>query len=154
MTWGSQVCVPFLFCSVLTELQNVSNRSRLLLSEIEQRCVGRSVFRPELHVQFWSYNMNQNQICPTTQFFFRILSSSFVDKACGRAHGHPSHYAFILCTLYKEHTPVTVAVRSEAWVLAGWLLGSWVRIPLKAWMFVPCLSVLCVSCVGRGLATG
>jgi hypothetical protein len=22
--------------------------------------------------------------------------------------------------------PVTVAVRSEAWVLAGWLLGSWV----------------------------
>jgi hypothetical protein len=36
-----------------------------------------------------------------------------------------------------------VAVRSEAWVLAGWLLGSWVRIPLKAWMFVPCISVLC-----------
>jgi hypothetical protein len=30
--------------------------------------------------------------------------------------------------------PVTVAVRSEAWVLAGWLLGSWVRIPIKAWM--------------------
>jgi hypothetical protein len=39
--------------------------------------------------------------------------------------------------------PVTVALRSEAWVLAGWLLGSWVRILLKAWMFVPCLSVLC-----------
>jgi hypothetical protein len=38
--------------------------------------------------------------------------------------------------------PVTVAVRSEARVLAGWLLGSWVRIPLKAWMFLPCLSVL------------
>jgi hypothetical protein len=28
-----------------------------------------------------------------------------------------------------------VAGRSEAWVLAGWLLGSWVRIPLKALMF-------------------
>jgi hypothetical protein len=41
------------------------------------------------------------------------------------------------------YTPVTVAVRSGAWVLAGWLLGSWVRIPLKAWMFVLCLSVLC-----------
>jgi hypothetical protein len=42
--------------------------------------------------------------------------------------------------------PVTVAVRSEAWVLAGWLLGSWVRIPLKAWMFVRvflCCVVLC-----------
>jgi hypothetical protein len=42
--------------------------------------------------------------------------------------------------------PVTVAVRSEAWILAGWLLGSWVRIPLKAWMFVRvflCSVVLC-----------
>jgi hypothetical protein len=41
---------------------------------------------------------------------------------------------------------VTVAVRSEAWVLAGWLLGLWVRIPLKAWMFVRvflCCVVLC-----------
>jgi hypothetical protein len=31
-------------------------------------------------------------------------------------------------------------------VLAGWLLGSWVRIPLKAWMFVRvflCCVVLC-----------
>jgi hypothetical protein len=43
----------------------------------------------------------------------------------------------------EEESPVTVAVRSEAWVLASWLLESWVRIPLKAWMFVPCLSVLC-----------
>jgi hypothetical protein len=35
-----------------------------------------------------------------------------------------------------------VAVRCEA----GWLLGSWVRIPLKAWMFVRvflCCVVLC-----------
>jgi hypothetical protein len=42
--------------------------------------------------------------------------------------------------------PVTVAVRSEAWILAGWLLGSWVRVPLKAWMFVRvflCCVVLC-----------
>jgi hypothetical protein len=42
--------------------------------------------------------------------------------------------------------PVTVAVLSEAWVLAGWLLGSWLRIPLKAWMFVLvflCRVVLC-----------
>jgi hypothetical protein len=42
--------------------------------------------------------------------------------------------------------PITVAVRSETWVLAGWLLGSWVRIPLKEWMFVRvclCCIVLC-----------
>jgi hypothetical protein len=46
----------------------------------------------------------------------------------------------------KYPMPVTVAVRSEAWVLACWLLGSWVRIPLKAWMFVRvflCCVVLC-----------
>jgi hypothetical protein len=41
------------------------------------------------------------------------------------------------------NTRQSAAVRSEAWVLAGWLLRSWVRIPLKAWMFVPSLSVLC-----------
>jgi hypothetical protein len=28
------------------------------------------------------------------------------------------------------------APRSEAKVFAAWLLGSWVRMPLKAWMFV------------------
>jgi hypothetical protein len=32
--------------------------------------------------------------------------------------------------------PVTVTVRSETWVLAGWLLESCVRIPLKAWIFI------------------
>jgi hypothetical protein len=48
---------------------------------------------------------------------------------------------YIFMAMYSFDPPVTVAVRSEAWVLAGWLLGSWVRIPLKAWMFVPCLSV-------------
>jgi hypothetical protein len=48
--------------------------------------------------------------------------------------------------IYEHYLPVTVAVRSEAWVLAGWLLWSWVRIPLKAWMFVRvflCFVVLC-----------
>jgi hypothetical protein len=44
------------------------------------------------------------------------------------------------------YMPVTVAMLSEAWILAGWLLGSWVRIPLKAWMLVRvflCCVVLC-----------
>jgi hypothetical protein len=52
--------------------------------------------------------------------------------------------------------PVTVAVRFEAWVLAGWLLGSWVRIPLKAWMFVGiflCYVVLCRWRPCEGLIT-
>jgi hypothetical protein len=42
--------------------------------------------------------------------------------------------------------PVTVAVRSEAWVLAGWLLGSWVRILLKEWMFVRVFLYCVVLC--------
>jgi hypothetical protein len=44
------------------------------------------------------------------------------------------YYLDISPIIYSS--PVTVAVRSEAWVLVGWLLGSWVLIPLKAWMFV------------------
>jgi hypothetical protein len=36
--------------------------------------------------------------------------------------------------------PVTVAVRSEAWVLAGWLLGS---NPAQGMDVCPSLSVLC-----------
>jgi hypothetical protein len=54
-----------------------------------------------------------------------------------------SNYISSFILLLNTVVPVTVAVRSEAWVLAGWLLGSWVRNPPKAWMFVPCLSVLC-----------
>jgi hypothetical protein len=48
------------------------------------------------------------------------------------------------CMLLEES--VTVPMRSEVWILAIWLLGSWVRIPLKAWMFVRvflCCVVLC-----------
>jgi hypothetical protein len=33
-------------------------------------------------------------------------------------------------------------------------LGSWVRIPLRAWMFACLYSVFVLSCVGSGLATG
>jgi hypothetical protein len=35
----------------------------------------------------------------------------------------------------------------------AWTLGSWVRIPLKAWMFVYVYSMFVLSCVGSGLAT-
>jgi hypothetical protein len=36
-------------------------------------------------------------------------------------------------------------------------LGSWVRIPLKAWMFGVCMRLFCVCgvmCLDSGLATG
>jgi hypothetical protein len=36
----------------------------------------------------------------------------------------------------------------------AWTLGSWVRIPLEAWMFVCVYSVFVLSCVGSGLAMG
>ena len=38
---------------------------------------------------------------------------------------------------------VPVAVRSEAKVLAACLLRSRVGIPLRTWMFVPCLYMFC-----------
>jgi hypothetical protein len=33
-------------------------------------------------------------------------------------------------------SPIPVAGRAKVYVLAAWLLESWVRIPLEAWMFV------------------
>jgi hypothetical protein len=38
--------------------------------------------------------------------------------------------------------------------LTAWATGSYVRIPLEAWMSVCVYSVCVVLCVGRGLATG
>jgi hypothetical protein len=53
--------------------------------------------------------------------------------------------------------PVMVAKQSKAWtVFTCQTLWSWVRIPLRAWMFgvYMCLFCLCaVLCLGRGLAT-
>ncbi|KDR19807.1 hypothetical protein L798_04740 [Zootermopsis nevadensis] len=37
---------------------------------------------------------------------------------------------------------------------AAWSLGPWVRIPLKAWMFVRVFLCCAILCTGRGLATG
>jgi hypothetical protein len=55
-------------------------------------------------------------------------------------------YSYFLLNKLMLSVPVTVAVLSDAWVLVGWLLGEWVRIPLKTWMFVRvflCCVVLC-----------
>lgn len=48
--------------------------------------------------------------------------------------------------------PTTIAARSGAWNLIAWTVGSWVRIPFKAWI----LATFCVaqSCVGASLWTG
>jgi hypothetical protein len=59
-------------------------------------------------------------------------------------------FELIVKTFYLFfHQPVTVAVLSEAWVLACWLLGSWVLIPLKAWMFVRVFLYCVVLCRQR-----
>ena len=38
--------------------------------------------------------------------------------------------------------PVPMAMHSAVKVLATWLLRSWIQIPFRAWMFVPCLYTL------------
>jgi hypothetical protein len=45
--------------------------------------------------------------------------------------------------------PIPVAARSKAWVC-----GRLVRNPLRAWMFVSCVSVLCCPVKGEAFATG
>jgi hypothetical protein len=62
-------------------------------------------------------------------------------------------YAFIFP--YLNIRPVTVAARLRHEMSSpAWTLGSWVRIPLEAWMFVWVYSVFVLSCVSSGLATG
>jgi hypothetical protein len=44
--------------------------------------------------------------------------------------------------------PIIVVVRSKAWtVFARPNTGSWIRVPLEAWMFVYVYSVFVLSCV-------
>jgi hypothetical protein len=53
--------------------------------------------------------------------------------------------------------PVTAVQRSKAELsMIARKLGSWVRIPYKAWMFGECMRLFCVCvvrCLGGGLAT-
>jgi hypothetical protein len=50
---------------------------------------------------------------------------------------------------------MTVAMRSKVWNdLVARTLGSWVRIPLEAWMSVLVSSVLILTYAGSGLVTG
>jgi hypothetical protein len=59
----------------------------------------------------------------------------------------------ILRYITYDVTPITVAARSKAWTSSlARTLGSWIRIPLKAWMSVCVYSVCVVLCVSSGLA--
>jgi hypothetical protein len=64
--------------------------------------------------------------------------------------------SLFLVDIPKE-SPVTVAALSKHELPSlAWTLESWVRIPLKAWIFGVCMrlfSVCTVPCLGRGLAT-
>jgi hypothetical protein len=42
----------------------------------------------------------------------------------------------------NNHQSVPVAARSKAWVLLAWILGPRLLIPLKAWIFVLCCTVV------------
>jgi hypothetical protein len=44
---------------------------------------------------------------------------------------------------YLHTPPITVAARPKTWTRK---LGSWIRIPLKAWMSVLCAFMLCSCC--------
>jgi hypothetical protein len=57
----------------------------------------------------------------------------------------------------ESRLPPTVAERSKAWIVSfARTLWSWVRMPLRAWMFGLYMRLFCVCvvlCLGRGLAT-
>jgi hypothetical protein len=55
--------------------------------------------------------------------------------------------------LYRLSLPITVVSPYKARVLAAWILGPSVRIPLKAWMYVESVYAV-LSCGGRDLTSG
>jgi hypothetical protein len=66
-------------------------------------------------------------------------------------HARLVNFWLIMTTLCRPQWPRGLRRRSAA----AWFLGSQVRIPFGAWMFV-CVLCLCVvlSCVGRSLCDG
>jgi hypothetical protein len=63
------------------------------------------------------------------------------------------HYGFYVyrCTACRSQWPRGLRHEMSS---SAWTLGSLVRIPLEAWMFVCVYSVFVLSCVSSGLATG
>jgi hypothetical protein len=66
----------------------------------------------------------------------------------------PSFFLFLLLSLLLRFLVTLFSNLLIEPSSLAWTLGSWVRIPLKAWIFVRVYSVFMLSCVGRGLATG
>jgi hypothetical protein len=66
-------------------------------------------------------------------------------------------FTFLLLFQRGNISFFTVAAQSKAWtVFSRSEAGSWVRIPLKAWMFDVCMHLFCICvvlCLGSGLAT-
>jgi hypothetical protein len=76
-------------------------------------------------------------------------SRQTLQPACSHIKGYHSY--FVVGNLRGSQWPC--GLRHEMSSPAR-TLGSWVRIPLEAWMFVFVYSVFVLSCVGSGLATG
>jgi hypothetical protein len=74
-------------------------------------------------------------------------------------HAHLTLHGFIIVIIFNEEYKLWTRsvwprrLRHELFSSA-WTLGSWVRIPLEAWLYVHIYSVSVLSCVGNGFATG
>jgi hypothetical protein len=81
---------------------------------------------------------------------------SFLRRLSKIETGVGIYYFYLLSSVLAPtdiFVPITVAALSKTEISSpAQTLGSWVRIPLEAWMSVRDFSVL--TCIGRGFATG
>jgi hypothetical protein len=118
-------------------------RSSLVIKSIRHISV---IFYPRVYNQ-----MTITLLSPQTKYF--LWKDRAYVSTCPHVSTPKALYVFEWILLLSS---VTVAVQSEAWIFAGWLLGSWVRIQFKAWMFVRvflCCVVLCRQRPCDGLIT-
>jgi hypothetical protein len=80
-----------------------------------------------------------------------VLDRKREDKKIEMIHRykHKIHLRYVI-----SRQPIAVVRRSKRWKIFSRILGSWVRIPLEAWMSVYVHSICDVLYIGSGLATG
>jgi hypothetical protein len=92
----------------------------------------------------------------TKQVHFLLTRLNAWDTLKSLASWFCTYMLFYFYPVLPASSPVMLAARSKLGTVFARTLGSWVRIPRKAWMFRVCMRLFCICvvlCLGSGLAT-